>query len=62
MHHPSNRFAHTVAFVIPVVEYWLEREATMSNANLTVHNALSVLLNKTLKKHIKKASHNPRQT
>ena len=26
MHHPTHRIAHTTAFVIPVVEHWLERE------------------------------------
>ena len=26
MHHPTNRIAHTTAFVTPVVEHWLERE------------------------------------
>ena len=26
MHHPTDRIAHTTAFVIPVVEPWLERE------------------------------------
>ena len=26
MHHPTDRIAHTTAFVIPVVEHWLERE------------------------------------
>ena len=26
MHHPTDRIAHTMAFVIPVVEHWLERE------------------------------------
>ena len=26
MHHPTDRIAHTTAFVIPVVENWLERE------------------------------------
>ena len=26
MHHPSDRIAHTTAFVTPVVEHWLERE------------------------------------
>ena len=25
-HHPSDRIAHTTAFVTPVVEHWLERE------------------------------------
>ena len=26
MQHPRDRIAHTMAFVIPVVEHWLERE------------------------------------
>ena len=26
MHHPTDRIAHTAAFVTPVVEHWLERE------------------------------------
>ena len=26
MHHPTDRITHTVAFVTPVVEHWLERE------------------------------------
>ena len=26
MHHPTDKIAHTTAFVIPVVEHWLERE------------------------------------
>ena len=26
MHHPTDRVAHTTAFVTPVVEHWLERE------------------------------------
>ena len=26
MHHPSDRIAHTTAFVTPVVKHWLERE------------------------------------
>ena len=25
-HHPTDRMTHTTAFVIPVVEHWLERE------------------------------------
>ena len=28
MHHPTDRIAHTMAFLIPVVEHWLEREIT----------------------------------
>ena len=26
MHHPTDRIAHTTAFVTPLVEHWLERE------------------------------------
>ena len=26
MHHPTDRIAHATAFVISVVEHWLERE------------------------------------
>ena len=26
MHHPTDRIAHTMVFVTPVVEHWLERE------------------------------------
>ena len=26
MHHPTDRIIHTMAFVTPVVEHWLERE------------------------------------
>ena len=26
MHHPTDRIAHTMAFVTPVVKHWLERE------------------------------------
>ena len=26
MHHPTDRIAHTTAFVTPVVEHWVERE------------------------------------
>ena len=26
MHHPTDRIAHTTAFVTPVVEHWQERE------------------------------------
>ena len=25
MHHPTDRIAHTTAFITPVVEHWLER-------------------------------------
>ena len=26
MHHPTDRIIHTTAFVIPVMEHWLERK------------------------------------
>ena len=26
MHHPTDRITHTMAFVKPVVEHWLEQE------------------------------------
>ena len=39
MHHPTDRIAHTMAFVTPVVEHWLERERKEGN----------VLFNDTLK-------------
>ena len=26
MHHPTDRMAHTTAFVTPVMEHWLEQE------------------------------------
>ena len=26
MHHPTDRIAHTMVFVTPVVEHWLEQE------------------------------------
>ena len=26
MHHPTDRITHTIAFLTPVVEHWLERE------------------------------------
>ena len=29
MHHPTDRIAHTTAFVTPVVEHWLEQLDTM---------------------------------
>ena len=35
MHHPTDRIAHTTAFVTPVVKHWLER------ANRVTSNILS---------------------
>ena len=38
MHHPTERTAHTTAFVTPVVEHWLEREIAQNG----VHNGGSI--------------------
>ena len=38
MHHPTDRIAHTTAFVTPVVEHWLEREiapVSVKSASMT---------------------------
>ena len=37
MHHPTDRVAHTTAFVTPVVENWLEREIGIRETYLRVH-------------------------
>ena len=34
MHHPTDRIAHTTAFVTPVVEHWLERDIQGQSAHL----------------------------
>ena len=31
MHHPTDRTAHTTAFVISVVDHWLQREIAPEN-------------------------------
>ena len=39
MHHPTDRIAHTTAFVTPVMEHWLEQEIAQwvnSSINPTV--------------------------
>ena len=36
MHHPKDRIAHTMAFVTPVVEHWLEQEIV----NVQIHSQL----------------------
>ena len=36
MHHPTDRIAHTTAFVTPVMEHWLER-VLQSSAILQFH-------------------------
>ena len=39
MHHPIDKIAHTTAFVIPFVEYWLHPEVA-----LWVHYEESILI------------------
>ena len=43
MHHPTDRIAHTTAFVTPVVEHWLEREIEFSDVIKVA--SFSVLVN-----------------
>ena len=38
MHHPTDRIAHTTAFVTPVVEHWLEREIAQKGENNNNNN------------------------
>ena len=33
MHHPTDRIAHTTAFVTPVVEHWLDVPMEHSNSD-----------------------------
>ena len=40
MHHPTDRIAHTTAFVTPVVEHWLEREITLERLALETKHSL----------------------
>ena len=40
MHHPTDRIAHTTAFVTPVVEHWTERDPVRSSA----HGAMGRLI------------------
>ena len=40
MHHPTDRIAHTTAFVTPVVEHWLEREIAQ-RIDPTTHRTMS---------------------
>ena len=35
MHHPTDSITHTMAFVTPVVEHWLEREIAMKDRSAT---------------------------
>ena len=37
MHHPTDRIAHTTAFVTPVMEHWLEREIERGTGDDTLY-------------------------
>ena len=41
MHHPTDRIAHTTAFVTPVVEHWLEREIAHRKGEMKQAAAIS---------------------
>ena len=56
MHHPTDRIAHTTAFVLPVVEHWLEREYPARETVQVVQHfccASTLNLNKTKKRAVK---------
>ena len=36
--HPTDRVAHTTAFITPVMEHWLEREIAQSGIDPTTHH------------------------
>ena len=37
MHHPTDRIAHTTAFVTPVMEHWLEQEIAQAKVTMTIY-------------------------
>ena len=37
MHHPTDRIAHTTAFVTPALEHWQEREIYFINSTLYIY-------------------------
>ena len=43
MHHPTDRIAHTTAFITPVMEHWLEQK--IHNENMTAATQMSQPLN-----------------
>ena len=44
MHHPTDRIAHTTAFVTPDVEHWLEREIALCG-RASAHGVVSHWIN-----------------
>ena len=57
MDHPTDRIAHTTAFVTPVVEHWLEREIAQwvhpmkDRSDDPLHHEQTLLPGYKLKKH-----------
>ena len=60
MHYPTDRIAHTTAFVTPVVEHWLFKKKvylllvvfvviislrTVVSGNMSVHNKVQMFIN-----------------
>ena len=48
MHHPTDRIAHTTAFVTPVVEHWLEREVVNETRGFRRKKEGNILFNDIL--------------
>ena len=46
MHHPTDRITHTMTFVMPVVEHWLERESVIRLGCHQVTQNISLHLSK----------------
>ena len=60
MHHPTDRIAHTTAFVTPVVEHWLNIKVTSNtlgtpnNNNNNNNNQFKIIIIITITKIEKK--------
>ena len=54
MHHPTDRIAHTTAFVTPVVEHWLEREINLTVPCRSDEQFLVVLAALPPRRHVKR--------
>ena len=59
MHHPTDRIAHTTAFVTPVMEHWLEQEIAQwvhpmkDRSDYTSHHERTLLQDKGTRRIIK---------
>ena len=54
MHHPTDRIAHTTAFVTPVVEHWLERHTRIMETatNFMFKVGIASILITVAQKHV----------